>query len=241
MRKPLIPGNKQAGFSLVELLISMTVTLVVLGIAVTLLAQALNVRTRANDNVDSLADVERALNIMSREIAQAGFNLQDNGIVVADSVTDSNGFSTIRIRANLNKFDTTASLAARSGIGTPGADAGEDVKYYIYPANNTTLLARYDAFADADGSATVLSNRLDSLRIHYFAQKVTYTANANSCDITAPSSPELTDPSLAQYVVIAVCVNQDAVGTPGSPGYQPGGPILLTSDVTLRNSNLTGY
>jgi prepilin-type N-terminal cleavage/methylation domain-containing protein len=250
MRILLTSRKTQAGFSLVELIIAMTVTLVVLGLAVTLLARALNVRTRSNDNVEALADVERALNIMSREIAQAGFNLQDNGIVAGDSIVDENLNSTIRIRANLNKFDTNATDPARSGIGNPGIqpgeDAGEDVKYYIFPvpANNTSLLARYDRYANGgNGSSTVLANRLDRLHIHYFAQKVTYTTNYgnNVCDIAAPSAAELPNPVGAQYVVIAVCVQQDAVGVPGSPGYQPAGPVLLTSDVTLRNANLTIY
>ena len=236
-------AKRESGFSLVELLIAMTITLVVLGIATTLLAQTFRVRTRANENVDALADAQRAINIMSREIAQAGFNLTDNGIVNGDSVTDANGNSTIRVRANINKFDTTFSPAARAGIGIQGEDAGEDVYYYIYPApaNNTTLLARYDALAAGGGTSTVLANRLDSLRIHYFDQKVTYTANPNSCDISAPSANEVASPSLARYVVIAVCVWQEEIGSPGSPGYHPRGPVLLTSDVTLRNSNLTEY
>jgi prepilin-type N-terminal cleavage/methylation domain-containing protein len=236
-------AKREGGFSLVELLIAMTITLVVLGIATTLLAQTFRVRTRANDNVDALADAQRALNIMSREIAQAGFNLTDNGIVDADSVTDGNGNSKIRVRANLNKFDTNFTPSARAGVGTQGEDAGEDIMYYIYPApaNNTTLLARYDALATGGGSSTVLANRLDSLHIHYFAQRVTYTAPRDACDITAPSAPEVASPSQARYVVIAVCVWQEEVGMPGSPGYQPRAPLLLTSDVTLRNSNLNNY
>src|SRR5438552_10925757 len=182
----------QGGFSLMELIIAMTITLVVMGIASTMLARAFNVRTRANDNSDALADAQRALNIMSREIAQAGFNMSDNGIVAADSVTDGNGNSTIRIRANLNKFNTAASTAARNGIGISGEDAGEDVKYFIFPvpANNTMLLARYDAYAPGGGSSTVLANRLDGLQIHYFSQRVTYNVPYNNCDITGEKSSE---------------------------------------------------
>src|SRR5438552_11264345 len=189
----------QGGFSLMELIIAMTITLVVMGIASTMLARAFNVRTRANDNADALADAERGLNIMSREIAQAGFNMSDNGIVVADSVTDDNGNSTIRIRANLNKFNTASSTAARNGIGVSGEDAGEDVKYFIYPvpANNTSLLARYDTYAPGGGSSTVLANRLDSLHIHYFSQRVTYNVAYNSCDISGASQVEVS-PSAAQ-------------------------------------------
>ena len=83
------------GFSLLELLIAMTLTIVIMGLASTLLARSLNIRVKANANADALADAQRALNIMSREIANAGFNLTDNGIVAGDSITDANGNSTL--------------------------------------------------------------------------------------------------------------------------------------------------
>src|SRR5260370_9475811 len=218
----------------------MTITIVITGMRSTLLAAALNVGANANEQVDALADAQRALNIMSREIADAGFNLTDNGIVAADSVTDANGNSTIRVRSNLNKFDMSPTISdtARNGIGVVGQDAGEDVKYFIYPTANTTLLARYDAYAVAGGSSTVLANRLDGLHIHYFSQYVTYSTSG--CDITSASAAEV-DASAAKYVVIAVCVGVEAVGSPGSPGYQPARTVLLVSDVPLRNSNLPTY
>jgi hypothetical protein len=222
----------------------MAITILITAVAGRLLAQSLNIRTRANEKVDALADAQRALNIMSREIAEAGFNLTDNGIVAADSITDGNGNSTLRIRSNLNRFNTatnpwytgsSVSSGAQNGISQANEDAGEDVKYFVYDAGNTNLLARYDAYG---GGSTVLANRLDSLHIHYFAQKVTY--GTTGCDISGVSNGEV-DPSVAKYVVIAVCVAQSAVGAPGSPGYQPATNVLLVSDVALRNSNLTIY
>src|SRR3989442_508644 len=230
--------QREAGFSLFELVIAMGVTLAIMAVASTLLAGAFKQRASNLDTIDALADAQRALNIMSREIADAGFNLTDNGIVEADSVTDANGNSTIRVRANLNKFDLSPSISdtARNGIGVVGQDAGEDIKYFIYPTTNTSLLARYDAYAVAGGNSTVLANRLDGLHIHYFSQYVTYSTSG--CDITSVSAAEVT-PSAAKYVVIAVCVGVEAVGSPGSPGYQPGHSVLLVSDVALRNSNLT--
>lgn len=226
------------GFSLIELIISMTLTLTVMSIATVLLAQALNVRTRTNANNDALADAQRALNIMSREISNAGFNLSGNGIVAADTGTDANGNSMARIRSNTNKFDESASTTARNGIGVDVADAGEDLKYYIHQASNTNLLARYDQYAAAGGNVTVLANRLDSLYMHYYAQKVSYSASG--CDISGASAGEVS-PSVAQYVVIAVCVQLDQVGRPGASGYQPAKSVLLVSDVALRNSNLPSY
>jgi len=248
MNKQDSSRKRQAGFSLIELIIAMAITILITAVAGRLLAQSLNIRTRANEKVDALADAQRALNIMSREIAEAGFNLFDNGIVAADSVTEANGNSTIRIRSNLNRFNTTGNpwypgggvgSGPQNGIGPSSDDAGEDVKYFIYPAANTNLLARYDAYG---GGSTVLANRLDGLHIHYFAQKVTYSTNSvDECDISSPSAAELTDRSLAKYVVIAVCVAQSEVGAKGSPGYQPKTKVLLVSDVALRNSNLSIY
>ena len=226
------------GFSLLELLIAMTLTIVIMGLASTLLARSLNIRVKANANANALADAQRALNIMSREIANAGFNLTDNGIVAGDSITDANGNSTLRIRSNLNKFNTSATTGARNGIGTVVEDAGEDVKYFIYEAGTTNLLARYDAYAVAGSRSTVLANRLDGLHIHYYSQKVTYTTSG--CDIAGASLAEVT-PGAAKYVVLAVCVQLDAVGAPGGPGYQPATSVLLASDVALRNSNLPVY
>ena len=243
MSKIMTNNKSEAGFSLIELIIAMTITLVVLSVATTLIARSLNIRTRSNENVDALADAERALNIMSREIAQAGFNLTDNGIVAADSVTDGNGNSTIRVRANLNRFDETAPDPATRGTVT---EPGEDVMFFVYPAADTTLLARYDKNAP-EPKSTVVANRLDKMRVHYFAQRVTYnTPNcgtslaARCCDIENASAAEV-NPAAAKYVVIAVCVQQGATGAPGSPGYQPAHNLLLTSDVALRNSNLANY
>lgn len=232
------PTKSNAGFSLIELLMAMTLTITVMGIASVLLAQALNVRTRTNANGDALADAQRALNIMSREISNAGFNLTGNGIVDGDTGTDANGNSVIRIRSNTNRFETSASTTARNGIGVDGEDAGEDVKFFIHKASNTNLLARHDEYAEAGGSVTVLSNRLDSLHMHYYSQKVTY--GTSGCDITGASASEVA-PSAAKYVVIAVCVQLEEVGQPGTSGYQPAKSVLLVSDVALRNSNLTAY
>jgi Tfp pilus assembly protein PilW len=238
MKKESSLIGSEGGFSLLELIIAMAITIVITAMASTLLAGAMNIRSRGNEEVDALADAQRALNIMSREIGNAGFNLVDNGIVAADSTTDANGNSTIRIRSNLNKFTTSASTAARNGIGTAGEDAGEDIKYFVYPAANTTLLARYDAYSVAGGKSTVLANRLDSMHIHYFAQKVTYSTTG--CDISGASSAEVAVAS-AKYIVLAVCVQLNAKGQPQSPGYQPASKILLVSDVALRNSNLNVY
>ncbi|MDQ5844625.1 MAG: prepilin-type N-terminal cleavage/methylation domain-containing protein, partial [Acidobacteriota bacterium] len=222
------------GFSLLELIIALAVTLVIMGMASTLVASAFRLRSRENQKSDALADVQRGLNIMSREIANAGFNLNTNGIVAEDSDSTS-----IRIRSNLNRFNALVSDDARRGIGLPlalpGEDEGEDVKYFRNLVVETQYLARYDEYSANVNKGTVLANRIDSLKIHYFGQAVTYDALPDATDISNPSAPEVL-PSAAKYVVIALSVTLNEVGAPGSPGYQPERQVLLVSDVTLRNS-----
>jgi type II secretory pathway pseudopilin PulG len=233
--------NGSEGFSLLELIIGMAITLVIMGMASTLVASAFRMRSRENHKSDALADVQRGLNIMSREIANAGFNLNTNGIVAEDSDSDS-----IRIRSNLNKFDTSVSADARRGIGLPlslpGEDKGEDVKYFLNtpPEVDTQYLARYDEHTADVNKGTVLANRIDSLAIHYFGQAVTYDADPDDTDISNPSSAEVA-PGAAKYIVIALSVTLNQVGAPGSPGYQAERHVLLVSDVTLRNSGLSTY
>jgi prepilin-type N-terminal cleavage/methylation domain-containing protein len=222
------------GFSLLELLIAMAITLTLMTAATTLLAQALRMRTRENQKSDALADTQRALNIMTREIADSGFNLNNNGIVASDS-----GSNKIRVRSNLNKYDYSPSISdpARNGIQVPGEDSGEDISYFTNLADNTKYLARHDLYGSG---SSVLANRIDSMKLHYFDQKVTYTAAPGDSDISNVSATEVT-PAQAKYVVIAVAVTLDQVGTPGSPGYQPSYSVLLCSDVALRNAGLWNY
>jgi len=219
-----------AGFSLLELLIAMSLTIAMLGIAATALTTGYRIREREESVTDAVADAQRALNIMSREIANSGFNLSTNGIVAGDSDSTS-----IRIRSNLNKYDF--SLEETNPSRNNVMDPGEDLKYFINVANNTDYLVRHDEFATGR-KTTVLANRMDSLRVHYFAQKVTYTTV--DCDISSPSAGEVS-PDAARYVVIALCVRIAAAGVPNTAGYQPASNVLLVSDVTLRNSDLIHY
>jgi type II secretory pathway pseudopilin PulG len=218
------------GFSLLELLIAMVITMALMSAAATLLANALRVRSRENQKSDALADTQRAVNIMSREIANSGFNMTGNGIVAADS-----SLNEIRVRSNLNRYDYDPLVTddMRNNV----QDANEDITYFINTADNTMYLARHDKFGTG---STVLANRIDGMNIHYFGQKVTYTAPPGGSDITLPSAVEVS-PASAKYIVIAISVTLDAVGTPNGPGYQPPYSVLLCSDVTLRNTDLWSY
>jgi len=225
--------KSSGGFSLLELLIAMAITITLMTAATTLLAGALRMRSRENQKSDALADTQRALNILTREVADSGFNLNNNGIVAGNS-----GLHTLRIRSNLNKYDLTASDPARNGIGVAGEDANEDISYFTNLADKTKYLVRHDEYGSG---STVLANRIDEMNFHYFDQKVTYACLSGDTDISNLSVAEVASPTQAKYVVIAIAVTLDQIGTQGSPGFQPKYSVLLCSDVALRNSGLWNY
>ena len=231
MQKRDLNQSTAEGFSLFELLIAMTITLVLLGMSSALLASSFRFRAREYQRTEALADSQRGLNLMTREIANSGYGLTDNGIIGSDS-----GLTSIRVRANLNASENETTSNAAS-------DRDEDIKFLLYTENGFSYIVRLDVNVAAQ--EMVLANRVDALNLRYYPDKV-YYATA-SCDITSVvdaagnAVSEVTQKSEAKYVVISVCVTLPAVGTPGSAGYQPPSRVQFVSDAALRNSDLVNY
>ena len=235
--------NNERGFSMIELIIAMAVTLTILGLATTLLATGFNARSREDSKSDAIADVQRALNIMTRQISNSGLRLpaglpgiSSNGIVTGDSDDES-----VRIVSNLNGMPDSAN----GYFEDPDVnDTDEDIKFLMYV--DATMGQRYIVRYERNGTnqTTVLANRIDSLVFRYYDEKVTYDTTVNSagvCDITnvvnaAGTTESEVSPGSAKFIVIAVGVTLPAAGSPGTNGYQPQAQIQLTSDVVLRNS-----
>ncbi|HEU4479923.1 MAG TPA: prepilin-type N-terminal cleavage/methylation domain-containing protein [Pyrinomonadaceae bacterium] len=217
-----ITTKNQGGFSIVELTIAMTLTLIIAGASATLLSQSFRMRSREDKRSDAIADAQRALNIVSREIANSGYGLMDNGIVPGD--TNSNS---IRIRANLNAY----TLEPGSGGVT---DPDEDIKYlmYIDEAENRHYLVRLDAEiakVDRTRATTVLANRLDFFNLEFF--------DGNGAPIAANTAAVVN----AWKVRITVGVILPEDGIRNTPGYQPPSSVRLVSDVVLRNASQITY
>jgi prepilin-type N-terminal cleavage/methylation domain-containing protein len=225
MQGQISRARTDSGFSLLELMIAMAVTLSILVMASQLILGALRVRSRENQRSEALADAQRALYTMSREIANSGFGLADNGLVAADS-----GLSSIRVRGNFNAMEGQLTSSSTS-------DDSEDVEYTLYSNGTDSYVVRLDVNTGA--RTKILANRVDSLKIHYYADKVSYTSG--DCDINPSGASDVTLKSDAKYIVLTVCVQLPAQGTPGSTGYQPRSQLQLTSDVTLRNADLANY
>ena len=236
------PKNEN-GFSLIELVIAMAVTLTIMAAASTLLAHAFNFRAREDRKSDAVADVQRAMNIMTREISNSGLKLPSglpsisaNGIVAGDSDNTS-----LRIVSNLNGMPDSANGYFEDSDVT---DADEDIKFLMYVDNDLgqRYIVRYER--NNSNQTTVLANRIDSLIFRYYDEKVTYQTTINAdgaCDITSVvnadgNTENEVPPGEAKFVVIAVGVTLPEVGRRNTDGYQPATQVQLTSDVVLRNS-----
>ena len=210
----------------------MSLTLGIMTIGSTLLATSFAVRNRENRRSSAIADAQRALNTMSREIANAGYGLSTNGIVVGgDSGTNS-----IRFRSNLDGSSAT------DGVG-------EDVKYILINDANGSFIVRMDL--QPTQTTSVIANRIDGLKIRYYDERVTYTignckTGVANCDISnvrnsAGAVEAEVTPNNAKYIVLIVSVTLPAVGSQGSPGYQPASATQLVSSISLRNASVDVY
>jgi prepilin-type N-terminal cleavage/methylation domain-containing protein len=200
---------REAGFSLIELTIAMALLLVMLMGASQLLMRSLGTRTRENQKSDALADAQRALNIMSREIGNTGFGLDYNGIVAADChpTTASDPVTAeIRIRSNVNNSDATT------------GQADEDVTY-VYQGSPAFAIVRYDKNTNTQ---TVLANRIDAMQITYV-------------DAAGTQSTLATPTVVANAVSVRITVQVNLNPTVGQPASQ----VLLTSEIALRNAPTT--
>lgn len=217
----MIKSKKNAGFSLIELMISMAILLVLLGLISTLFARSLNTRTRESRRTDALTSAQAALNVMSREIANSGFGLiQDkttgkfgNGIITADS-----GSQKLHFLSNVLNTD------GHKDIDTPG----EDVTYFY--DSTTKSIVRYDRFAIWDSATStykpqtsVIINRISDVEFKYYD----YTTASSST--TSYSTTPTKDTG---RVTIKVTVSLEDVQN--QPKDQK---VKFESDVTLRNSN----
>ena len=219
------PKSKNAqGFSLLELLIGMTITLILLGIVSNAVFRATSVNARETRKADALVSAEAALNVMTREIGNAGFGLYtdpttqtpSNGIIL--NANDSNA-QRIHFRSN---FDNVGDYSRPPGSTVVDTNRpGEDLTYFFDPV--TRSIVRYDPNARTGTPTTsVVVNRISNVTFKY----INYTSSSST--VTETDNPT----SATSRIRITVLVMLDPVV--GQPDNQV---VTFTSDVTLRNSN----
>jgi prepilin-type N-terminal cleavage/methylation domain-containing protein len=157
-------GNKTtAGFSIVELLIAMTIMLVVLGLASDLFSKSLSTRQRESSRTDALTAAQAALNVISREVSNSGYGLVNNGVVIADS--------------NQQKLHFLTNITNTNNVVT---DQREDVTYFFDTSSESIL--RYDANGNGVGSpqTSIIINRISNVNFQYF----NYTGSSSTFTTT---------------------------------------------------------
>lgn len=214
----------QAGFSLMELLIAMIVMLVLMGLVSTVLTRSLNIRSRESRKTDALTSAQAALNIMSREISNAGFGIYE-GSVFSQSpsnglITDGNdsGANRIRFRANITNVGTGSATT----MGCPPActnEPGEDVTYFFDAA--TSSIVRYDR--NGTPRTSVIVNRISNVTFKYFD----YQDNG----AVTPEPGNDTPTSKTGRIRLSVEVTLDPVQN------EPNETVRFTSEINLRNSS----
>jgi prepilin-type N-terminal cleavage/methylation domain-containing protein len=212
--------KNNAGFSLLELMIAMVVILLMLGIVSTLLAKSLQIRSRESRKTDALTSAHAALNIMSREISNAGFGIYDgatsqtavNGIIIGDS----DAFQ-IHFRANLSNFGDGPVNPDCPVVCTN--EAGEDVTYYF--DDDTDSIVRYDP--NGSPTTSVIVNKISNVTFSYFDYEA---------DGTVTADPGNANPSIdTGRIRLTVDVTLDPVEG------QPDESVRFTSEINLRNSS----
>jgi prepilin-type N-terminal cleavage/methylation domain-containing protein len=218
-------GKTQSGFSLIELLVAMTVMLILLGIVSTILGRSMSVRSRESRKSDALASAEAALNVLSRELSNAGYGIY-SGLVVDDPTSglatngiylpDSNS-SRVHFRANLTNTGGTSGSPGPTAVSTN--DPGEDVTYFF--DSGTQSIVRYDPNGGGTGvpETSVIINKISNVTFQYWD----YTG------LGVLTGPNNAPSANTGRVTLTVTVVLDPVIG------QPNTSVTYTSDVTLRN------
>ncbi len=138
-------NRKEKGFSLIELLLSLLITLIILGAAVAVFSGALSTRARESGKTDAITSAQAALSVMSREIGNSGYGLSNNGLVLADC-----GATALRYRANVDNSNNTIT------------EPGEDVTYFF--DSNSQSVVRFDRNTDITSG---IINRVSNVAFSY--------------------------------------------------------------------------
>lgn len=142
--------DRNAGFSLVELLISLVISLIILSGAAMVFSTSFRSRETEAARTDAITSAQAALSVMSREIGNAGFGLfLENGLVLADC-----GAKRIRFRSNYvnNNYETSS--------------PGEDVMYLFDDSSDSVV--KFDRNANSGAGLTSgIINRISDVDFIY--------------------------------------------------------------------------
>jgi type IV pilus assembly protein PilW len=200
MIRKSLPLRKQIhGFTLVELMVSMTISLVVLAA----IAGTFTVQTRQNSAEEHLGQMQQnvrgALDLMIREIQMAGYKPAGgtfNGIQTSTATT-------LRIKLDLDSSGLATDAATDDISYTFDASTGVITRTLNNGGSSATLADNITAFSftylDANGASTTTNTAVRKITINITARTAkpdpSYTINNGyrtyqiTADVTPPNLP----------------------------------------------------
>jgi Tfp pilus assembly protein PilW len=199
-------GRSALGFSLIELLLCLIISLIILGAAVSVFSGALSGRSYQSARTDAIVSAEAAINVMSREIGNSGYGLLTNGIVLGDS-----NATRLHFRTNVSNNDFVTD------------DPNEDVTFFCDGCSATGgSIVRYDAFGV--GTTSGIINSISNVQFQY------WDYNEITHAVTGPfAAPTL---NTGRITINLTVVLSSIDGAPAGAASN----VIVKSDVTLRNS-----
>src|SRR5687767_4715543 len=200
------------GFTLIEMIIAMVITLIILGVAIATFSSAISSRAREAGRTDAITSAQAALNIMTREIGNSGYGLINNGLVVnpASYSTDNCHENQIHFRSNIDNSDVLT-----NGLG-------EDITYYFDPASQSVV--RYDPAASPQTSGII--NSVSDVDFHYYNFGVACPNTPGGC--LGDASPDTGKVKITLTVVLDPTAAVNANGNRRN--------VEISSEIALRNS-----
>ena len=132
-------------------MIAMTIMIFALGLVSALFAKAMSTRQRESSRTDALTAAQAALNVISREIANSGYGIAGNGIVIGDSTSGQ-----IHFQSNIKNDNTVFN------------DPGENITYYFDGTTQSILRHDPNAYGPNRPQTSTIVNRISSLGFEYF-------------------------------------------------------------------------
>ena len=208
--------NTEAGFSLLEFLVSTSITIVVMGIGLSLLSQGQGMFSSQGAALKSQSQARKTLSLMTVDLRATG----------CSPVTITAGTTPGLISASATSIRI---VGDRKGNGTTNVvsddDANDDVTY----SQVNTYVTRY-APNDAvyANTAATMTDQVRSLAFRYF--------NRAGTELIPPAGGSLNAADRAQVVRVHIILTIEILET-GKAAQT----LTMESPITLRNRVLDGY
>lgn len=194
LTRSLTEPRRRRGFSLIELMIAMTLLSIVMGAVVSVIVRVQRDYARQRIRSDAMTALRSSELLLSRVFRTAGAD--PNRINVVGIVAEPAGAGSVRVRADFNPADGDV------------ADLLEDVQFDL---SGGVMRVRWQA----GGAVTPLVQPVSSLAFEYFRRdgsQITNLANADSArrvriTITSPITTDVGGASTLQSVVWAYVRN----------------------------------